>query len=85
MKPFFNVYVSYRAHDFDHNVLDPALVQTNLAKYASDDKSSWALITGASEGIGRQFAIDIARTKMFNLAIVSRRENILEEVKKELL
>jgi 17beta-estradiol 17-dehydrogenase / very-long-chain 3-oxoacyl-CoA reductase len=39
-------------------------------------KNSWALITGASEGIGRAFALDLAR-QGFNVAIAARREEKL--------
>ena len=42
-----------------------------------------ALITGASSGIGRDFARNLA-SKGYNLIIVSRDEKKLEELKKDL-
>lgn len=39
-------------------------------------KGSWALITGASDGIGKEFALQIARAG-FNVALVSRTESKL--------
>jgi uncharacterized protein len=42
----------------------------------------WALITGASSGIGREFARQIAADKI-NIALVARREPLLKEVGRE--
>lgn len=39
-------------------------------------KGSWALITGASDGLGKEFALQIARAG-FNVALVSRTESKL--------
>lgn len=58
---------------YQHFVLD-----TNLAPYGAKS-DAWAVITGASEGIGRGFAIALAK-KGFNIAIVARRESVLREV-----
>ncbi|STC68695.1 mycolate reductase [Corynebacterium pilosum] len=44
---------------------------------------SYALVTGASQGIGRAIARDLARAG-YNLIIVARRENILQELADEL-
>jgi len=41
----------------------------------------WALVTGASSGIGREFSIELA-AKGFNLILVSRRESKLIETEK---
>ena len=40
-------------------------------------KGSWAVITGASDGIGKEFALQIAR-KGFNLLLVSRTQSKLD-------
>lgn len=38
---------------------------------ATYGKGEWAIVTGASEGIGREFALQLARAG-FNLTLVSR-------------
>src|SRR6266481_2964028 len=39
----------------------------------------WALITGASSGIGREFARQIAASRI-NIVLVARRQDLLKEV-----
>ena len=46
-------------------------------------KNKTALITGASAGMGKQFAIDLAKLGL-NLVLVGRNESKLEEVKNEI-
>ena len=46
-------------------------------------KKSYAVITGASSGIGREFAMRMA-AEGYNLVLVARRVNILNELKDEL-
>lgn len=46
-------------------------------------KNSWALVTGASSGIGREFCIQLASLGV-NLAIVARREDRLKALAVEL-
>jgi hypothetical protein len=43
----------------------------------------WAVVTGASEGIGKAFASGLARRR-FNLVLVARRRQKLEELAREL-
>lgn len=47
----------------------------NLSEY----KNSWALITGASSGIGKEFALNFA-SKGINLILLARREEQLKEI-----
>ena len=42
-------------------------------------KGEWAVITGASEGIGEEYAMQLARSG-FNLVLISRTQANLEKV-----
>ena len=44
---------------------------------------NWAVVTGASDGIGKGFAFELAK-RNFKVVLVGRNEEKLEEVKKEL-
>ena len=46
--------------------------------------SSWALVTGASDGIGEEFCRELGR-RGYNLILVARREGKLREVANELV
>ncbi|HUU77927.1 MAG TPA: SDR family NAD(P)-dependent oxidoreductase [candidate division Zixibacteria bacterium] len=48
-----------------------------------DEFGPWALVAGASEGIGAAFAREVAK-KGLNVAIISRRKEVLEELAKEI-
>jgi len=54
---------------------------TDLKKYGAKE-GAWALITGASDGIGRQFANEFGKAG-FNLLLVSRTKSKLDEVAKD--
>ena len=54
---------------------------TPLAKFGG--KGSWVLITGASDGIGKEYAVQLA-SKGFNVALVSRTQSKLLELAKEI-
>ncbi len=49
----------------------------------SDRYGPWAVVTGASSGIGREVARELARRGL-NIALVARRREILEELGREL-
>ncbi len=49
-----------------------------LQKYGS-----WAIVTGASNGIGKEFAIQLAKIG-FNVVLVARRKGLLEELSEQL-
>jgi short-subunit dehydrogenase len=44
---------------------------------------SWAIVTGASSGIGKEFAFQLA-SKGLNIVLIARRENLLQELSKEI-
>ena len=46
-------------------------------------KESYALITGASEGVGKAYAKRLAK-EGFNLILIARRKQLLQEIKEEL-
>ena len=53
----------------------------SLSKYGGP--GTWALITGATDGIGRAFANELAAQK-FNIILVSRTQSKLEQVSSEI-
>ncbi|KAL7627248.1 hypothetical protein AAE478_001437 [Parahypoxylon ruwenzoriense] len=54
---------------------------TSLRKYGK--KGTWAVVTGASDGLGKEFATQLA-AKGFNLVLVSRTLSKLEALSQEL-
>ncbi|KZV96284.1 NAD(P)-binding protein [Exidia glandulosa HHB12029] len=55
---------------------------TNVSKYGAG-KGTWAVITGASGGIGREFSLQLAK-KGFNIVLISRTPSKLDAVAKEI-
>jgi len=49
-----------------------------LRKYGT-----WAIVTGATDGLGKQFATQLAEMG-FNLVVVARRKNLLDDLSKKL-
>lgn len=54
---------------------------TDLSKYGG--KGTWAIVTGASDGLGKEFATQLA-AKGFNLVLVSRTQSKLDALAEEL-
>lgn len=52
-----------------------------MRKYGK--KGTWAIVTGASDGIGKEYAIQLAQ-KGFNLVLISRTESKLQALAKEI-
>lgn len=63
---------------FDLYILPPV----NFNKYGAH-KGKWAVVTGASDGIGKEYARQIAK-KGFNIVLISRTQSSLERVAKEI-
>ncbi|KZT36955.1 3-ketoacyl-CoA reductase [Sistotremastrum suecicum HHB10207 ss-3] len=78
------LYVSVRfILRFTRFILDTfVLPGTSLKKYGAG-KGAWALITGATDGIGREFALQLAKAG-FNILIVSRSADKLALVSSEI-
>ncbi|WWC88981.1 uncharacterized protein L201_003896 [Kwoniella dendrophila CBS 6074] len=57
----------------------------NVKKYQSKNgiNKTWALVTGCTGGIGIEFARQLAK-KQFNIVLIGRRKNALDEVAQEL-
>ncbi|KAI0958402.1 hypothetical protein AcV7_004233 [Taiwanofungus camphoratus] len=55
---------------------------TNLKKYGAR-KGAWAVVTGASEGIGKEFALQLAR-KGFNVLVSARNATALDSLVAEI-
>jgi len=76
------LYVARRALSFLQLLLNCFILSgTNLRKYGG--KGTWAVVTGASDGLGKEFAQQLA-AKGFNLILVSRTESKLETLAREL-
>lgn len=71
--------VSQRLLPFPHHRTDVLLEQ--LRKYGKN--GTWAVVTGASDGIGKEFAIQIA-SKGFNVVLVSRTQSKLDALAAEI-
>lgn len=51
----------------------------------SSSNDAWALITGASDGIGKAFALELSSVYNFNVIIHGRNREKLERVRDEIL
>lgn len=59
------------------------LPASSLKKYGGGSKKAWAIVTGASDGIGREYTLQLAK-KGFNVGLVSRTESKLVKLKEEI-
>ncbi|KAJ3188486.1 hypothetical protein HK101_009149 [Irineochytrium annulatum] len=55
----------------------------SLKKYGAGDPEAWAIVTGASEGIGREFALQLAAAKL-NVVVLARTESKLKSLAEEI-
>ncbi|KAF3061002.1 Very-long-chain 3-oxoacyl-CoA reductase [Daldinia childiae] len=76
------LFTTFKALSFLRLLLSTFVLSgTNLKKYGK--KGSWAVVTGASDGLGKEFAAQLA-AKGFNLVLVSRTLSKLEALSQEL-
>ncbi|KAI9662979.1 MAG: hypothetical protein M1821_008026 [Bathelium mastoideum] len=76
------LYLSAQAFTFLRVLLDLFILPgTSLSKFGK--KGSWAVITGASDGIGKEFATQIA-AKGFNVVLISRTQSKLDTLASQL-
>ncbi|CAF0852999.1 unnamed protein product [Rotaria sordida] len=73
---FALVYVAARLAAFFYRLLCP--VKLDITKFGE-----WALVTGSTDGIGRAYAIELAKRGL-NLILISRTKEKLEQVAKEI-
>ncbi|KAJ1345856.1 hypothetical protein KIN20_000482 [Parelaphostrongylus tenuis] len=66
-----------------YNILWPYLIASPVDLH-SKAGAKWAVITGATDGIGKAYAYEMAR-KGFNVFIVSRTQSKLDEVQKDII
>ncbi|PAV73096.1 hypothetical protein WR25_01006 [Diploscapter pachys] len=76
-------FVWYKAMRAFLRIIGPYMIYPgiNLKKRA---KGEWAVVTGATDGIGKGYAFELAR-KGFNIILISRSQEKLDNVKNELL
>ncbi|ORY58197.1 uncharacterized protein BCR38DRAFT_489674 [Pseudomassariella vexata] len=76
------LYVASKAFNYLKFFLNVFVLSgTNLRKYGK--KGTWAVVTGASDGLGKEFATQLA-SKGFNLVLVSRTQSKLEILSSDL-
>ncbi|CAF2707077.1 unnamed protein product [Rotaria sp. Silwood2] len=73
---FALVYVAARLAAFFYRLLCP--VRLDIKKFGE-----WALVTGSTDGIGRAYAIELAKRGL-NVILISRTKEKLEQVAKEI-
>lgn len=57
--------------------------ENDLSTYKRGKKEPWALVTGATDGIGKAYAQELAKRK-FNIVLLSRTQDKLDDVKQEI-
>ncbi|CDS09620.1 hypothetical protein LRAMOSA10980 [Lichtheimia ramosa] len=77
------VFLGYKALGFLKTLLDVYVLGGISLKKFGAGQGAWAVITGASDGIGKEFAEQLAKKK-FNVLLVSRTASKLEAIAKDI-
>lgn len=67
----------YLSYNFATYIADAVFPGTSLKKFGAGSKSTWAVVTGASDGIGAEFSTQLAKAG-FNILLVSRTQSKLD-------
>lgn len=68
--PFYNVY-KYHVNNHEREKRTGISNEFRIKDKYNANGESWALVTGSSEGIGREYALNLAKSK-FNIILASR-------------
>lgn len=71
------LFLAYYAYKIGYYFYATFIRKSSLGCYKKD--GSWAVVTGATDGIGKAIAVELAR-KGFNMLLVSRTEQKLKDV-----
>jgi hypothetical protein len=75
---------AYVVYYFTSSLISRYWKVTNVAMFMDDDKESWAVVTGASQGIGKEFALQLAEIG-YSLVIIARSRDNLSKVQELIL
>ncbi|CEF69899.1 Estradiol 17-beta-dehydrogenase 12 [Strongyloides ratti] len=76
------LYFCFKIFNILKRILYPYVIASpiDLKKASGGD---WAVVTGSTDGIGKQYAIELSK-KNFNIILISRNQSKLEDVKNEI-
>uniref|UniRef100_A0A914QNH6 Steroid dehydrogenase n=1 Tax=Panagrolaimus davidi TaxID=227884 RepID=A0A914QNH6_9BILA len=76
-------YFIYRFFRAIYEIVYPYLIATPLDLHKLSGGAKWAIVTGSTDGIGKEYAFDLAK-KGFNIILISRTQTKLDSVKEEI-
>uniref|UniRef100_A0A1I7U2H0 Hydroxysteroid dehydrogenase-like protein 1 n=1 Tax=Caenorhabditis tropicalis TaxID=1561998 RepID=A0A1I7U2H0_9PELO len=77
------LYIIYRFLQVLLNIIGPYVIFQPIDLHKKSG-ASWAVVTGATDGIGKSYSFELAH-RGFNIFLVSRTESKLEATKQEIL
>uniref|UniRef100_A0A914QSJ7 Uncharacterized protein n=1 Tax=Panagrolaimus davidi TaxID=227884 RepID=A0A914QSJ7_9BILA len=76
-------YILYRFARGIYIIIYPYLITTPLDLHKLAGNAKWAIVTGSTDGIGKEYALQLAQ-RGFNLILISRTQSKLDSVKTEI-